>query len=259
MIPFADLHCHLLAGLDDGPGTDDDALEMCRIAYAEGVRTVAALAHQNERWSSVTPEAIRQSTCQLRNQLAAAGLDLTVFPAAEVMVASHTQAALAEGRLLTIADRKQFLLIEMPHGITLDIRPLVKWLRQQGIRPVIAHPERCPEFLHDEGRIEELIQHGCLVQVSSHSVTHPKTSADRRAIKSWFRRGIAHVMGSDGHSPTARAPRMAEAYRLVCRWAGATAADRVFSTNGTALLHGLPLRVPLPEPRRIGWLSRIWR
>ena len=259
MIPLADLHCHLLAGLDDGPRTDHDALEMCRIAHAEGVRSVAALAHQSERWSAVTPDSIRQASCKLRKQLAEAGLDLTVFPAAEVMVGSHLETALAEGQLMTIADRQQFLLVEMPHGITVDIRPLVKVLRQRGIRPVLAHPERCPELLHDEGRIEELVRHGCLVQVSSQSVTHPKASEDRRAVKAWFQRGIAHLVGSDGHSPTGRTPRMADAYRQVCRWAGTTAADRVFSTNGTAILHGLPLRVPLPEPRRIGWLSRIWQ
>ena len=55
MTPIADTHVHLLAGLDDGPRTWDDALAMCRLLCAEGVGRVAALAHQNERWNQVTP------------------------------------------------------------------------------------------------------------------------------------------------------------------------------------------------------------
>ena len=65
MLPLVDMHCHLLAGLDDGPRTADDALEMCRIAHAEGTRMVAALAHQNERWNGVTPDIIRGAAQQL--------------------------------------------------------------------------------------------------------------------------------------------------------------------------------------------------
>ena len=47
----------------------------------------------------------------------------------------------------------------------------------------------------------------------------------------------------------------AEAYRQITRWAGAGVADRVCSTNATAIVHGLPLRVPAPEPRRRGWFA----
>ena len=61
MVPLVDMHCHLLAGLDDGPRTWDDALGMCRIAHEEGTQMAAALAHQNERWKSVTPGLIREA------------------------------------------------------------------------------------------------------------------------------------------------------------------------------------------------------
>jgi len=33
-----DLHCHVLPGIDDGPDTLDDSLELCRAAYAAGTR-----------------------------------------------------------------------------------------------------------------------------------------------------------------------------------------------------------------------------
>ena len=50
-----DLHCHILYGLDDGPGTIEESVQMCRMGYADGVRTVVATPHtlnesfQNDR------------------------------------------------------------------------------------------------------------------------------------------------------------------------------------------------------------------
>ena len=258
MIPLVDMHCHLLAGLDDGPRTADEALAMCRLADAEGVRLAAALAHQNEQWQTVTPDRIRQAAGRLTQQLHEAGLALTVFPCAEIMVFPDLVAAWRRGELLSVADRGQYLLLEMPHGLCVDLRALVKELRQEGVRPILAHPERHQELLHDAGRIEQLIRASCLVQVSSASITSPASARDERALKSWFKRGVVHCLGSDGHSPRRRPPHLAAAYQRVRRWVGAAAADRIGSTNGTAIAHGLPLRTPEPEPVRKRWLLKFW-
>src|SRR5581483_6286232 len=128
MLPLADLHCHLLAGLDDGPRAEDDALAMCRLAYAEGTRLVAATAHQNERWPAVTPAVIRRATERLAGSLRAAGVPLTVFPCAEVMVRPDIEEAWRRGDLLSVADRGQYLLVEMPDGLFVDLRETVRRL-----------------------------------------------------------------------------------------------------------------------------------
>ena len=113
-------------------------------------------------------------------------------------------------------------------------------------------------MLHEPGRVEELIRAGCLVQVSSASITEPPSARARRALKSWFKRGIVHLLGSDGHSPTRRPPRIAAAYRQIGRWTGSVAADRIGSTIGMAILQGLPLRIPQPEMKRIAWGLKFW-
>jgi len=40
-----DLHSHILHGLDDGPSTLDESLDMCRVAYRDGIRTIVATPH----------------------------------------------------------------------------------------------------------------------------------------------------------------------------------------------------------------------
>lgn len=257
MIPLVDMHCHLLAGMDDGPRTDEDALAMCRIAYEEGIRMACATAHQNEQWSSVTPDGIREGTKRLAQQLREQNIPLTVFPCAEIMVHENLDEAWNKGQLLSISDRKKYVLIELPHGLFLDLRYTVRQLGQLGLRPILAHPEQQPEML-EPGWIEQLVEGGCLIQVSSKNITDPSEHMDHRALKSLFKRGLVHVLGSDGHSPRRRSPRMAKAYQQVVRWIGPAAADRVCSTNGIAILQGVSLRIPRPEPVAKRWFSRLW-
>lgn len=256
MIPLIDTHCHLLAGLDDGPATEEEALAMCRLAYSDGTRMVAATAHQNDRWPEVTPQRIRRAWGRLVQMLQDAGIPLQVFPCAEVMIHPDIEANWTAGRLLGMADQRRYLLIEMPHGCFLDLYSTVRDLNAQGTRPILAHPERQEELLHEAGQIERLIDAGCLVQVSSRSVEQPRSRADAKSLKSWFRRGIVHCLGSDGHSSSRRLPQMSAAYRQIRQWAGHAVADRVCSTFGIAILQGLPLRIPQPEPRRRAWLAK---
>jgi protein-tyrosine phosphatase len=258
MLPLVDVHCHLLAGLDDGPPTEEEALAMSRLAYEEGTRLVAATAHQNDDWPGVTPDRIREAARRLARRLGEEGIPLTTFPCAEVMVHPDVEECWRKGELVSVADRGQYLLIELPHGLFLDLGELVRNFRALGVRPILAHPERQPELLHDAGRIEELIGAGCLVQVSSGSVTCPRTREDERALRDWFRRGVVHLMGSDAHNTSRRQPRMAAAFDQITRWAGSRVADQVCSVNGLAVLQGLPLRVPAPEPRRVRWLPCFW-
>src|SRR5689334_19748728 len=125
MIPLVDTHCHLLPAMDDGPGSWDVSIEMCRMAWADGVRGIAATVHQNEHWPNATPAAIRDQSAQLVQRLDELEIPLTIYPTAEVMVAPDTEEAFEAGRLLTVADRREYLLIEFPRGAYLDISQLV--------------------------------------------------------------------------------------------------------------------------------------
>jgi protein-tyrosine phosphatase len=255
LVPLVDLHVHLLAGIDDGPQNIDDAVAMCRIAHEDGVQAVAATAHQNERWKDVTPDRIRAATEGLRKALDAARIPLLVLPNAEVMVTPSTVEDWNNGKLMSVADRKRHLLIEMPHGTFVDLLPLVRNLRRVGLQPILAHPERQAEFLHDEGRIEALLAEDCLVQVSAASITHPQDRSDLQAIQDWFKRGMVHLLGSDGHSPRRRRPLVADAYRRIAEWIGLVEADNIASGNGRAVLDGQTIRVRPPAPPRRRWFS----
>jgi len=68
-----DLHTHILSGVDDGASTIEESLEMCRIAYGDGIRTIVATPHtlngiyQNDRPSILTK--VQELKAVIRNQL----------------------------------------------------------------------------------------------------------------------------------------------------------------------------------------------
>lgn len=80
---------------------------------------------------------------------------------------------------MSVADRRAYLLIEMPHRLFIEYRQTAERFQKAGIRPILAHPERHPELLHGGMVIDELIRAGCLVQVSSGSVTDPQHLSPR--------------------------------------------------------------------------------
>ncbi len=258
MIPLVDIHVHLLAGLDDGPRTLADAIAMCRQAYDDGTRMAAACAHQNEHWPAATAGRIRAQAEDLAAELRRAGISLATFPAAEIMATPDMGERWRRGELVSIADGRKYILVEMPDGCFVDLEPTVRALREAGLRAILAHPERHEEILHQEGILEDLVQAGCLVQVSARSLTQPATRADAKALRDWVRRGLVHLLGSDGHSLVRRPPLLAAAYEQVARWAGAPVADRIGSTNGVAVLQGSKLRAPEIKPRPTAWFLRPW-
>src|SRR4051812_16725064 len=148
MIPLADMHCHLLAGLDDGPRTPEEAVAMCRMVYEEGVRLSAASVQYNERYGRLEPERIRQATLALRADLIKANIPLTVAPTAAIMAFPEMVEAWQEGKLMSVADRKAFMLVEMPPRLFVDLRETARRFQPLGMRIILAHPERHPELLH---------------------------------------------------------------------------------------------------------------
>ena len=257
MIPLVDTHVHLFAGLDDGPATADEAVAMCRMLVAEGTRYAAALAHQNKTYPNNTSDALRTSCGALVEVLKAEKIPLTVYPTAEVMAAADLVESWTTGRLLSVADRNAFLLVEQPHGFFLDLRPVARALRPHKMRIIVAHAERYQELLYDTAHVEELIRLGCLIQVTSAGLARPGSGAAEAALKDWVRRGMVHLLGSDGHGLDRRPPRLRDGHRIIARWTDEQTADRIGGIWGSAVLQGRPVNPPMPKPKERSWFTKL--
>jgi protein-tyrosine phosphatase len=121
-------------------------------------------------------------------------------------------------------------------------------------RPILAHPERCPELWHSHQTMVDWIRRGCLMQICADSVNCDDKPVHRQ-LQAWLARGWVHLVASDGHSLDARRPELSAAHDRIARWTNPAVAERLCSTNGMAILQGLPLVVPQPEPPKRRWFA----
>jgi protein-tyrosine phosphatase len=204
-----DLHCHVLAGIDDGPRTIEDSLAMARAAARAGTRTIVATPHVNWRYAN-TAQDIARTVAQLNERVAADGLSLEVLPGAEIALTRIADIDPAELRRLALA-ANGWLLVEPPFTPAASgLDTILVQLQRQGHRIVLAHPERCPAFQRHPAMLEELVRGGILASITAGSLVGHFGAEPRRFALALLRQGLAHNVASDAHDELDRGPGIAD-------------------------------------------------
>ena len=147
-----DTHCHLLAGVDDGPRTDAEALRLARSLVADGVTTVVCTPHFSDQFP--TPVLLaRQRHERLRDELGLVGIELETHLAAELSVARALNTPPA--RLSARSFGAHYLLVELVRDTPREAaHEVCARLGSIGLVPVLAHPERCAAVQADPGLLD---------------------------------------------------------------------------------------------------------
>jgi protein-tyrosine phosphatase len=72
-------------------------------------------------------------------------------------------------------------------------------LQIQGFRPVLAHPERCPSFISEIGRLQALVERGIACSITAASMMGQFGNTVRRFTVELFSAGLVHDVASDAH------------------------------------------------------------
>src|SRR6185295_12068795 len=145
-----DVHCHCLPGVDDGPANMEDALALCRLLIADGFTDVIATPHQLGRWDGTNHAAeIRRAVPQLQAALDAKKMPLKIHPGGEIRVDERIPRLLADDRILTLADVRKHVLLELPISAYIGPDGLMSHLSATGLNVILAHPERYAALQND--------------------------------------------------------------------------------------------------------------
>jgi protein-tyrosine phosphatase len=254
-------HCHVLPGVDDGPETLDDSIELCRAAVAAGTRTIVATPHVSWDWPGVTSNVIAEGVERVNDALRAEGIDLEVRAGAEIAMTRAGELSDDELAALRLGGGP-YLLIECPYSpASAGFDGLLHAIAERGHEIVLAHPERCPAFQRDPARLERLVDGGVLVQITAGSMAGGFGSTVRRFTAALLRDGLVHAVASDAHDAVKRPPGLNFGFTAIeHRELPGIGAHQAWLTEAAprAILDGAPLpeRPPLPRPggllRRLG-------
>ncbi len=245
-----DIHCHILHGIDDGPLTIQESVEMAKIARQDGIRTIVATPHtlngvyENDRAAILA--RIRDLESALRNSGDDLD-DLKILPGADVHFSEKMLNFLEEGKALTLADGGRYLLLEFPHqGVPYRAEVALFELLTSGIIPIISHPERNQEFIRRPQRFGAMIHSGCLGQVTAMSLTGGFGERSRQLAEKMLSARWIHFIASDSHSFQERPPVLSEGVRMAERFVGKEEAQKMVSDYPRAILEGQVLTFPPP-------------
>ena len=198
----ADIHFHILPGVDDGPETMDESLELARLALRDGTGTVVATPHIRDEFLS-DPFEVLERVDALRDALRREHIPLTVIAGGELDV--EMVPLLGDAQLDCIAvgpPGARWILLESPFDGLARLQPAADELRARGYGVVLAHPERAAGVLAGDCRLlrEELAQ-GAVVQVSASSLLGRHDHESQVSARRLIERRMAHAIASDAHSP----------------------------------------------------------
>jgi protein-tyrosine phosphatase len=210
-----DLHAHVLPGLDDGPQTLFEAVEILRSMAHDGTQVVCATPHVRDDYPT-TPEQMRQGLEQVRAAAAEAGLPIEVRPGGEVALDRLPSLTAEERAQFGLGGNPRVLLVEFPYyGWPLSLAAQCLELIEAGIVPVIAHPERNADVQEAPWRLEGLVQSGVAVQLTAASVDGRLGKHCARCARTLLEGGLAHVISSDAHAPWVRGAGMSSAFDAI--------------------------------------------
>jgi protein-tyrosine phosphatase len=229
-----DTHCHLLAGVDDGPRSDAESLRLARRLAEEGVTTVICTPHFSAQFPTPCVVALDRHE-RLRHELDAVGIELDTVVAAEVSVSAALETS--DDRLRKRAIGGRFLLVELVRETSaLSALTVCARLFDFGLVPIIAHPERCRAVQADLTLLDEARREGAWVQVVAPSLAG-KWGGDVWTT-SWtlVESGRADLLGSDAHRASTSNPQLASVAALVEERCGRARREELTETAPRRLL-----------------------
>jgi protein-tyrosine phosphatase len=208
----AELHFHLLPDVDDGPLDLEDAVDLARLAVADGTSVVTVTPHVRDLLSAGIFDEVPARVREVQDALDAAGVALEVRTGAEL--AHDDLPALSDRQLDAIAQGppgRRWVLIEAPLlGDAAGFLDAAGELRARGFGTLIGHPERCAELMLAEGAVAGERAAGAQLQVNASSLT----GRHGRDARVWgielLRSGNADLISSDAHRAT-RPPQLTAA------------------------------------------------
>ena len=232
-----DMHCHCLAGLDDGPATGADSIALCKLLVRDGFTDVIATPHQLGRYDGVNWAAeVRQGVNHLQTALVREKIPLRIHAGAEVRIDERIPGLLEADRLLTLADGHEYLLLELPMTSMVNPAAVANVLAAAKVHIVLAHAERYDSLRRDPGLAKAWLDANVILQVNAESLLDEAPAGSREAAVAWLSQGWISLIATDSHGTTTRRPRMTEAIEFIEREFGAEVVKQICLTNPAKLL-----------------------
>lgn len=233
-----DIHSHILHGIDDGARSLEDSLAMAELAVAEGITHILATPHHKNGKFENYKEDIIKHVESLQSELDNRGIDLTIFPGQEVRIHGEIMDGVQSNEILFADEMNRYLLIEFPTmSIPHYAESLFFQIMQEGIIPVIVHPERNQAIIENPNLLLDLVEKGALAQLTASSYIGVFGKEIEILSHQLIEANLVHVLASDAHNTRGRAFNMKAGFEKLEKEFGAEKVA-LFQQNAKNIVNG---------------------
>jgi protein-tyrosine phosphatase len=243
---LVDLHCHWVAGIDDGVRTAEDGLALLTGLAQLGFSAVYATPHMRVGMFDNDRAALEAAFARMLPVLDRARQDGTQVP--EVQLASEhffddvVFERLRQGAALPYpplagsappasGPSRRPVLVELPaERFPLRLADRFADLRRAGLTPVLAHPERYAPVWADDRCLDPLLDAGAHLLLDVCALVGKYGRAAEKAAWKLLEDGAYEAACSDAHKP-ADLDAVARAIDLLVSRAGQGEAERLLGTG----------------------------
>src|SRR5688500_9845891 len=138
----ADMHSHLIPGIDDGSPDMETSIHLIRGMGELGFKKLITTPHIMWDMYKNREKDILDKLEVLRAAVKAAGLDIEIQAAAEYFLDEHVAGLLKNNEpLMCISENKVLVEFSLAHS-PMNLKDILFEMRMQEYVPVVAHPER---------------------------------------------------------------------------------------------------------------------
>ena len=234
LVGASDVHTHILPGIDDGAIKIENSIQMARVSVAQGTTVMIATPHRFYGGRENLPSLIISLAAQVQAEINRSSLpgEFMIVCGQEIPLTLSSAKELRSGETLTIGNAGKYALVEPPFDRLPEwIAEAISLIRDAGIVPILAHPERNAIVQKDPSLVRECVKAGALLQLTAMSVTGENGALAYDAAIWMLEEGITAVVASDCHSASWRPPILSKAFTLISKMYGESTASRLFVEN----------------------------
>ena len=195
----ADMHSHLLPGLDDGLQEIEQSIAFIRELQQLGYKKLICTPHILSDVYPNSPETILPKLELVRDAIKQNNIDIQVEAAAEYMVDLDFENDIVADKPLLIFG-KNLVLIEMSYAAASNnIENVIFNLRLKGLQPVLAHPERYNYYLGNIEQFQRFIDLGCYLQINILSLLGYYGDGSKNTAQHLLKKNMVSLVGTDMH------------------------------------------------------------
>jgi protein-tyrosine phosphatase len=254
-----DIHCHVLWGIDDGPKTLDESVQVCIMLKNKGVDSIVATPHYivGSTYQS-NAAAVTKMVDQLNKVLMQKVPEFEIKPGMEVFITPDLIDLIKTNEIITLNGSRYILVETSLNNIPIYMEDVFYKLRIEGYIPIFAHPERNRKINTNMKLAEKLVSNGVLIQVNHDSLVGRYGKDVKNFTETLLRKGLVHFIATDTHCENDRFKGAGEFSDILAELVGRENAEKLISINPSRVVNNLAIEKISPTIEKKFFLKKLF-